>query len=237
MSNNLMKNKIFLLLMGSMFLFSCTQKENTVAGYFVESQPSFYQLKHGDWTDNTWVRQPKNLMMIHETFKKIGYEKIIGDQLDVQPFILQDLYINKSPRDLIDSLVLTYDQPALDIKYYREFWLRRQEEKNDSVVYQILREIQTTYQPDVLVTEVQEDLVNDTLYHLLKIEYNPLPLTNEIARENFKKLAEMKFHGSAYHLLFEREEYAAIEWEKEVLRKQLQITEKKVDPWFEDNVK
>ena len=59
-----------------------------------------------------------------------------------------------------------------------------------------------------------------------------------MAMEYFETLKELGFHGSAYNLLFERDEYSEIDWNKEELKKKLKkTTQNYVYPWFEDNVK
>jgi CRISPR/Cas system CSM-associated protein Csm5 (group 7 of RAMP superfamily) len=66
---------------------------------------------------------------------------LIGSHLNDNPFILQDLYINNKLYNLIDSLILSFKNKDLDVKYYREFWIRRKKEMNDSTVHEILKDI------------------------------------------------------------------------------------------------
>ncbi|MEM6516988.1 MAG: hypothetical protein AAF688_12450 [Bacteroidota bacterium] len=236
-----MKTTIHILTLSFLTLFSCSQNEKKARDYYVESQPSFFDLKHGDWTTNDWIRKPENLKMIHETFKKFGYMDLIGSRLNENPLILQEIYIKNKPYNLIDSLIISFENKELDVKQYREFWLRREKEKNDSVVYDILKDIQYSYESRLSSQELSmnpdRELVNDTLLQLLDIEYPRQTLTNEIAKNHFEKLMELGFHESAYNLLFERTEYSEIDWNREQLKKKLKTTEKNVYPWFEDNEK
>jgi hypothetical protein len=238
---NEMKNKLYILIIGLLIIFSCSQNDKETKENYIESQPTFFQLRHGDWTTNEWIRKPQNLKIIHETFKKFGYIELIGSRLNDNPFILQDLYIKNEPYNLIDSLILAFDNKDLDVKYYREFWLRRVIEKNDSVVYEILKDIKYSYKSKLSSAELSmnanEGLVNDTLYELLNIEYFKHPLTKGVAKSNFKKLVDLGFHESANNLLFERSEYSEVDWNKEELIKKLKTTENYVYPWFEDNEK
>jgi len=238
---NAMKTTIYILAVSLLTIFSCSQSDKKTRDYYVESQPTFFQLKHGDWTTNDWIRKPENLIMIHETFKKFGYMDLIGSRLNDNPLILQDIYINNKPYNLIDSLIIAFENKDLDVKYYREFWLRREKEKNDSIVYEILIDIKYSYKSKLssheLSFKADKTLVNDTLLQLLKIEYPKEKLTVETAKEHFDKLVELGFHESGFNLLFERTEYREIEWDREELKEKLKTTENYVYPWFEDNEK
>lgn len=239
--DNAMKTTIYILIASLLTLFSCSQNDKKTRDYYVESQPTFFDLKHGDWISNNWVRKPENLKMIHETFKKFGYIDLIGSRLNDNPLILQEIYIKNKPYNLIDSLINAFENKDLDFKYYREFWLRREKEKNDSVVYEILKDIQYSYQSKLssqkLSKRSDRELVNDTLLQLLEIEYRKQPLTTKMATEHFEILKELGFHESAYNLLFERTEYSEIDWNREQLRGKLKTTENYIYPWFEDNAK
>ncbi|WP_282079393.1 hypothetical protein [Aquimarina algiphila] len=236
-----MKTKISILTISLLAIFSCSKSKKKVKQNYSESQTTFFQLRHGDWTSNQWIRNPQNLKTIHETFMKFGYIDLIGNRLGDNPFILQDLYIKKEPSHLIDSLILTFKNKELNVKYYREFWSRREQEKNDTVVYEILKDIKHSFKSKHSSTKqsmnVNEDFVNDTLYQLIKVEYFESPLTKEVAIKNFEKLVDLGFHESAYNLLYERSEYSEIDWNKEELLKKLKTTETYVYPWFEDNTK
>ena len=236
-----MKKTIYIWTISFLTLLSCSQKDKKTRDYYVESHPTFFDLKHGDWTTNDWIRKPKNLIMIHETFKKFGYMDLIGSQLNDNPITLQDIYINNKPYNLIDSLIIAFDKKELDVKYYREFWLRRKKEKNDSVVYGILKDIQYAYKSKLSSQELSiksaHELVNDTLLELLKIEFPKQALTTELALKHFARLNELGFYESAYNLLFERNEYSGIDWNRERLKNKLETTENYVNPWFEDNEK
>ena len=224
-----------------LIFFSCSQNDKKTKDYYIESQPTFFHLKHGDWITNDWIRKPENLKMIHETFKKFGYMDLIGSRLNDNPLILQEIYIKNKPYNLIDSLIIAFENKELEVKYYREFWLRREKEKNDSVVYEILNDIQYSYESknlsQQLSMKLDHELVNDTLFQLLQIEHPKKPLTTELALKHFEKLKELGFHESAYNQLFERDEYSEIDWNKEELLNKLKTTENYVFPWFEDNEK
>lgn len=236
-----MKNRIYISIIGLLIICSCSQSDKGKKENYIESQPTFFQLRHGDWTTDEWIRKPQNLRIIHETFKKYGYMELIGSRLNENPLILQGLYIKNKPYNLIDSLILAFEDKDLNAKYYREFWLRREKEKNDSVVYDILKDIKYSYKSKLSSAELSmnanQELVNDTLYQLLNIEYFRPPLTKETAIMNFEKLVDLGFHESANNLLFERSEYSEIDWNEEEMMMKLKTTKDYVYPWFEDNEK
>ncbi len=90
---------------------------------YQETMPSFYELRHGDWFDNAWVRKPKNLKMLHETFKYFGYKRLLQEALvSSQPFMLEQIYMERNVYDVLDSLLLSYRVPQFKEKYFRQFW-------------------------------------------------------------------------------------------------------------------
>jgi hypothetical protein len=50
---NAMKTRIYILTIGLLTLFRCSQNKKNLKENYVETQPSFFQLKHGKWTVDT----------------------------------------------------------------------------------------------------------------------------------------------------------------------------------------
>ena len=69
-------NKLLTLNILILLLVSCVSKEKRESEFYAENQTSFFDLNNSDWTKNTWIRKPENLKIIHESFKKFGYEKL-----------------------------------------------------------------------------------------------------------------------------------------------------------------
>ena len=235
-----MKTALFILSTFLLLLFSCNNS-TTDRNNYIESDPSFFELRNGNWLTNKWIRDPKNLLIIHETFKKIGYNNLVGQLLSDEPVIIQDIYINKTGYKLIDSLVLTYKDRNKGTKYYKEFWARREKEKNDSAVFIIVSDIQYSYKTKmtsgILQLQADNSKLNDTLKNLLEIEYRYDTLTNELARKDFETLKRLGFHESAYNLLYERYKYQDIKWDRDSLVKTLKQSNKFIYPWFQDDTK
>jgi hypothetical protein len=208
---------------------------------FIESKPSFYELRHGEWTASKWIRKPEHLLMIHETFKKFGYLHLISeDLLSNTHLLVHGIYIRKRGEDLLDSLEITYGQPEIKEKYYREFWQRRKSEKNDSIVHIIISEINTILRNKNLsgrVSSSHTEMVNDTLIELLKIEFRKDSLTRELADRDLNTLVRLGFHQSAYNVLYERGQYDEFKWNKDSAEHELIPSKTFIDPWFEDNTK
>ena len=219
------------------FLVACNSVDNESIETFIEAQPSFYDLRHGDPTKNSWIRDPRNLLMVHETFKKIGYRNLIDKNLLTEnPFIGQGVYINRSLGQILDSLEITYKLGTIQEKYYREFWQRRKAEHNDSIVYIIVKEINASFK-NIVAPAFNKDLVNDTLYNLAFIEYRDDTLNTAIARDNFVRLKKFGFHQSAYNILFETYRYYEVEWNNDSLKRTLTKSDSLVYPWFADDTK
>lgn len=98
---------------------------------------SFLHLRFGYDKSNKWIRKPENILMLHETFKKIGYKNLLSTR-DWESDWNWWLDIKKSPKDMIDSLEITYSNYQESPKYYREFWQRRVEDKNTETVYRVV---------------------------------------------------------------------------------------------------
>lgn len=137
-----MKN--YLVILGFLFLISCgsnSAKEN-LRPQFEEQKLSFSHLRSGyDKDKSSWIKDPENILMLHETFKKRGYRgNVISDYLwNSSAFWYLD--VCRAPKHLFDSLELAFHAPTEFPKYYQEFWERRVTEGNQEVVYQVLSEI------------------------------------------------------------------------------------------------
>ena len=202
---------------------------------YIEAHPTFFDLRHGDITRNLWIRDPKNLLMVHETLKKIGYRNLIDNDLLTQnPFIEQGIYINRSLRQILDSLQITYNLDTIQEQYYREFWQRRKKEHNDSVVSVIVKEINESFQKTITPT-FNIDLVNDTLFTLVFTEFRNDTLNSIVATDNFIRLKRLGFHQSAYNLLYGTTRYENIKWNKDSLKQTLTISKHFIYPWYVDN--
>ena len=149
-------------------------------------------------------------------------------------FIIRDVYIKKNFWQLIDSLEITYKLDTIKSKYYREFWQRRKKEKNDSIVFVIVKDINLAQYTKMVYCP---KFANDTLYDLLRIEFENKNLTTKKANENFETLRKYGFHQSAYNLLFERAEYSGLDWNKESLKETLDTVSTHTVAWIEDNTK
>ncbi|RED37664.1 hypothetical protein DFQ10_1272 [Winogradskyella eximia] len=230
-------NKLLTLNILILLLVSCVNKEKSESEFYAENKTSFFDLRNSDWTKNTWIRKPENLRTIHESFKKFGYEKLENLIFKSEnSFLIEDIYIKRNFGNLMDSLQLTYNKPEIQIKYYAEFWNRRKAEKNDSIVYEILKEL-NSMKLDKKRLNYKKQFVNDTLVDLLKIEFDNDNLNTEKAKSDFDILKKYGFHQSAYNLLFERAEYSELNLDREKLKKELTKTKEFKQPWLIDNEK
>jgi hypothetical protein len=242
MGNAKMKKTTSILTVLLILLTGCKNVTTADRKNYVESEPTFFELRNGDWLTNKWIRKPGNLLLIHETFKKVGYMDIISDNLLFDnSLIIRNIYINRQGSHLLDSLELTYNLPDIKEKYYREFWQRRKVEKNDSVVYIIIKDINYAIKNKMgstgLSLNANPKLVNDTLLNLLQIEYRTDSLTEQLAKHDFETLRRFGFHESAYNLLFETYRYQDLKWNRDSWEKTLQQSNKYISPWFQDDTK
>tara|TARA_R110001583_G_scaffold171794_3_gene325535 strand:- start:1902 stop:2597 length:696 start_codon:yes stop_codon:yes gene_type:complete len=218
-------------------LISCSEKQKKEPESYIENRTSFFDLRNSDWTKNDWIRKPENLKIIHETFKKFGYDKLekLIDKYDNE-FLIENIYIKRNFDNLLDSLELTYQSTKKMNKYYTEFWERRKTEQNDSIVYEIIREIKSQKNNNEKLT-YENKFVNDTLVDLLKIEFDNNDLSIEKAEKDFADLKKYGFHQSAYNLLYERYEYSKLKLDREKFKMSLTKSKDFIYPWFQDNTK
>ncbi|GGG58024.1 hypothetical protein GCM10011414_29780 [Croceivirga lutea] len=230
-------NKLLTLNILILLLISCVNKEKSETEFYVENQTSFFDLRNSDWTKNTWIRKPENLKMVHESFKKFGYEKLENlISKSESHFLIQGIYIKRNFENILDSLQLTYNKPEIQTKYYAEFWNRRKAEKNDSIVFDIIREF-NSLNSDKKRLNYDNQFVNDTLVDLLKIEFNNDKLNSEKAKLDFHTLKKYGLHQSAYNLLYERAEYSELDLDREKLKQELTKTTEYNNAWLIDTEK
>ncbi|MCO4294019.1 hypothetical protein NF867_14225 [Solitalea sp. MAHUQ-68] len=236
-----MRRSLVYLLVVFTILSGC-KKSNEDGNNYIEAKPLFFALHNGSWLDNKWIRDPKNLIAIHETLKNVGYMNLLDDEFLFDENInIHDIYINKQFGQLLDSLQLTYSQKSITKKYYREFWERRKKERNDSIVFVIIKDINFALKnklgSGVLSIDSKPELVNDTLYHLLNIEYRSDSLNEQLALKDFETLRKLGFHQSAYNLLFNRYKYQDLKWNRDSLKKTLKHSKSYSEVWFQDDTK
>ncbi len=206
--------------------------------FFDPNEPMWLNGKNQGNIYNSWLRKPENIKMLHETFKKIGYRKLLTKDERFSTIVKHGISIRKPMNDLIDSLLITYELDTINSKYYREFWQRRIKEGNNELVYEILGEVASELYEDHII-QPNENLVNDTLYHLIMIRDFEVVLTQDIALTNFNYLKKIGMHKSAYNLLYERYRYYDIKWDREELLNELikDSVNCCLSAWIEDDTK
>lgn len=227
--------RLILLCLG-LTILSCGQPKEDVPASYMEHQTSFFDLHHGDWTQNTWVRQPENLLMLHESFKQFGYLKLLKQvNQSGGEFIVGGIYIKKNFQQWADSLERSYTDLENAGTYYQEFWQRRKTEGNDSVVYHIIQEFNALTTGGRFLP-LHPERVNDTLVGLLQLELGTDTWDEARATMAFNRLKEYGMHQSAYNWLYERPETSGLSWNRDSLRQTLVVREADslVFPWVMD---
>jgi hypothetical protein len=232
-----MKKLLTLNILTLLFICCAINKEKNESEFYIENGTSFFSLKNYDLTKNTWIRKTENLKTIHESFKKFGYDKLENlFSKNERGFIIEGIYIKRNFKNVMDSLELSYYKPEIKVKYYTEFWNRRKVEKNDSIVYEILKEF-NSMKSTKNELKYENHFVNDTLVDLLSIEFDNKNINAEKAELDFYKLKKYGLHQSAYNLLFERIEYSGLKLNREKLKQELTKTKDYKEPWLIDNEK
>jgi hypothetical protein len=126
----------------------------------------------------------------------------------------------KTCKNIIDSLILTYPTIETADKYYKEFWLRRKTEGNDSIVFEILKELKNGLFEKTELT-FDNRLANDTVYNLIKLRQGPI--NDEKSLQYFEYLKTIGLHASAYNLLYESTPYEKVKWDREKLWRRVNL--------------
>jgi hypothetical protein len=226
-------------IIGLLILASCgTPTEKVDNSYYVEKRLSFYDPYNSTYTTDTWIRKPENIKIAHETFKKFGYQNLFStDELNQAPCWIPGLnegVRGKTCKNIIDSLILTYPTINTADEYYKGFWLRRKKEGNDSIVFEILKELKDGLTDNKQLT-FDSKLVNDTVINLIKFRQGPI--NDETSIQYFDYLKNIGLHASAYNLLYEWTPSEKVKWDREKLKKELKRDTVKCcpTPIIEDN--
>ena len=231
--------KKILIAVGILIFLSCDVSKNELIPHFHERELSFLHLRHGYDKSNKWIKNPDNILMLHETFKKIGYKNLVSDE-EWNSGSMWGLDIWKRPVNFVDSLILTFNNSQAPT-YYQEFWGRRKSEGNGNVVYSVIQEIQQIMSGKE-VKNFDPKMVNDTLERLIRFEYPNRHIGNTEANKHVEFLIQIGLHASAYNLVsFEHvsQNFKDVKWDRkeEGLIKTLKKSDSYQRPWFEDNTK
>jgi hypothetical protein len=161
---------------------------------------------------DNWIRNPENILIVHNTLKCIGYKKFIPDSAFRMKMIFSEEFGGMTSFDwegmslsqVIDSLINSYNNPSTS--YYKQFWDRRKKESNDQAVFFVLNEIKGTYNQSPLVN-CNETIVHDTIEKLLCFDLRLQAADGEpeagLLREYFDYLNSIGLKKSAYNLVME----------------------------------
>ena len=231
--------KYIIITIGILILSSCgNSNERKVIPNFQENELSFLHLRFGYDKSNKWIKNPDNILMLHETFKKIGYDNLISNDEWEEDWNWW-LDVKKSLKHLIDSLEITFENFEKAPKYYREFWQRRINERNDEIVYKVVGEIKQILIANERI-EFNSNSVNDTLFNLMTFEHPERELSDTESNELLNYLIEIGLYESAYNLISgENGRFSNTKWEKEEaeIMNLLKKSETNQRPWFEDDTK
>jgi hypothetical protein len=234
-----MKNKF---IFGLIILLGCGKKSDTTNNLnYIESRLSFYDPADPDFTFNTWIRNPKNIKIVHETLKDFGYQNLYTEfELHDSPCQIFGIekYVLKPCNILVDSLLITYGNHRMSTKYFKEFWERRIKEGNDSIVHEVLKEIKIELF-NLGEIKTRKYYVNDTIKNLLRI-YLKTPTSDDQAIRDFRFLKSIGLNLSAHNLLYEWTPYENVKWDRKILDKELlrdSTSHINLTPLIPDNLK
>ena len=73
--------RYIIITIGLILLSSCgNNNERKIIPEFHENELSFLHLRSGYDKSNEWIKNPDNIILLHETFKKIGYGNLLTNE-------------------------------------------------------------------------------------------------------------------------------------------------------------
>lgn len=182
-----------------------------------------------------WVRDSANLKKVYSSFKKIGLKKFISDyEFNVPLFTKhwEERWKNKSLNEINKELVKSYADTLGVDEYYIGFWNRRRREKNESVLFKILNDIDKSYNPDGENTTTKSIVWNDepiiTKLYEFEVRMQEADSSNykTITLEYCDFLQTIGLHSSANNLLYNAnlyQGYSSEIWDKDYLLQKSKI--------------
>ena len=164
----------------------------------------------GSHDDYQWLRQEHNLSQTFNTLKKIGLKRFISETEFNRP-LFNDAYWNYdweglSLNDVVKRMIYAYDERTDTSDYFQKFWSRRRAENNDSIVFEILKEIDVLYNQDTHHVIV-ETIMDTQMYQLIRynVELNESDSSTRpfFAKQYFNYLKASGLDHSAYNLIYE----------------------------------
>jgi hypothetical protein len=159
-----------------------------------------------------WLRDDKNLLTTFTVLQKVGIKRLLPEN-DYRIKFSEDNYRGDewnglSLNDIVVRMISSYNSEKDTSNYYYKFWNRRRVENNDSAVFEILKQVDLTYNSNN-TPDINKEFFNDTLYTLIeyKVKLNECDTfeLNKVVFDYFNKLKEYGLEHSAYNLIFEVE--------------------------------
>ena len=162
----------------------------------------------GDSTRFKWIRQPENMIKFYNSANFVGLFNFISQQEYNKPLFTnhyrKSCWNNKSLNEIVDNFLNSYvDTTGFD-KYYIEFWKRREKEGNKKAVYEILNDLQLTYNnKNIEVKEFHEvdTILAALLYHEVKVNYSDSAYLYDNITDYFDYLRNVGLYVSATNLI------------------------------------
>jgi len=194
----------------------------------IKRQPSFDYLEtivdfrqFGAYSKNLWIRKPENLKMVYVSLKKIGLKKFISEQEYNKPLFTdhwaETSWANKSLNQIVQNIISSYSDTSEVKKYFIDFWNRRKADNNDSVVIQILTDINNTYNSENKTTKLNwdtEPIITGLLEFEIKLKQSDSLKIKETNIEYYKYLKTIGLYSSANNLIRYKNELLIGEIEK-----------------------
>ncbi|MCP4521919.1 MAG: hypothetical protein GY827_09570 [Cytophagales bacterium] len=177
-------------------------------------------------------RNKEVLKKVHATCQAVGYPNILSDSLFslIQYNIHKDRIASYQPnlslKNIADSLIYYFPKKNAS-KYYQKFWKRRKEEGIDTLTYEILQDILSSYQgKKVTKTQVGYGVLGQCMKYDLALRQTNRENQTTILLNYYQYLYDNNLKQSAYGLVFLAEETQDISINRDSIFQTLNISDR-----------
>jgi len=173
---------------------------------YLETIVDFRQF--GSYSENKWIRKPKNIKLLYGSLKAVGLKKFISNKEFNKPLFTdhwkETCWADKSLNQILENLIVSFSDTTGIDKYYVEFWNRRKNEKNESVVLKVFQDIQKEYNSESNIEKSNwptESKIVGLMDFEIKLKHSNSTNLKQVNIEYFDYLKSIGLYNSANNLI------------------------------------
>jgi len=162
----------------------------------------------GSFSNNDWLRSPKNLELFYGSLKMVGLKKFISKEEFNKPLFTshftKSCWENKSLNQILKNFIKSFSSTTGFDKYYVEFWNRRKKENNEKIVFQIFNDVLKDFNsenPNFERNWKPEPTITGLLEYETKLKHSDSLIIKQVNKEYFQFLKNKSLYSSANNLI------------------------------------